>query len=132
MKQAVRKNFEEKVSYIAKSVPNMVVTDWGSFLSVDCSLPSDTFNVIVVRYLSTTHQLLNEGVGYFTSKGFPVAIWYWEDDIDKFGIDALISHGLVHSETHISMYADLADSSNFEVVSPEGLLIKYAENASEI
>ncbi len=38
MYQAVRKNFEEKVSYIARMVTGMAVTDQSSFLSVDCGL----------------------------------------------------------------------------------------------
>ena len=56
MYQAVRKNFEEKISYIARTVPGMTVTDQSSFLSVDCGLPSDTFNVLVSRMYPHQHR----------------------------------------------------------------------------
>ncbi len=130
-KHAVRKNFEQKVSYIAKAVPPMVVAEHGSFLAVDCGLPSDTFNVIVARDLSRSNQILNDGVGYFTSKSFPVALWYWEDNADKSRMSALTAYGLTHDETNIAMYAELIQS-NFNVTSPEGLMIKCVETSSEI
>ncbi len=38
----VCKNFEEKVSYVARRINGMVVDDQINFLSVDCGLPSDT------------------------------------------------------------------------------------------
>lgn len=131
MKQAVRKNFEEQASYFAKSMPKMIVADHGNFLSVDCGLPSDTFNVIVVRDLFDTARLLNEGVGYFMAKRFPMAIWYWEEDIDKSNMDVLIAYGLTHSETHVSMYADLT-VAQAKVSEPEGLIINYASSPGEI
>ena len=46
MHQEARKNFEEKVSYIARTVTGMTVTDQSSFLSVDGSLPSDMLNFL--------------------------------------------------------------------------------------
>ncbi len=117
-KHAVRKNFEQKVSYLAKAVPPMVVAEHDSFLYVDCGLPTDTFNVIVARDLSRVNQILNEGVAYFISKSFPVALWYWEDDADKSGMNALTAYGLTHNETNIAMYAYLIQS-NYNVTSPK-------------
>lgn len=109
----------------------MVVAEHDSFLVVDCGFPSDTFNVIVARDLLKVNQILNDGIGYFISKSFPVALWYWEDDADKSGMSALTAYGLTHNETNIAMYADLIQS-NFNVTSPEGLIIKCVETASEI
>lgn len=131
MKQAVRKNFEEKASYFAKSLPHMIVADYGSFLVVDCGLASDTFNVIVVRNLSDPTHLLNEGVGYFMSKRFPMAIWYWEQDVDNSGLEALRAYGLVHNETNVAMYVELT-GSKFNVTPPEGLMIQYAQSPKQI
>ncbi len=53
----VCKNFEEKVSYVARRINGMVVDDQINFLSVDCGLPSDTFNVMVVRDLPVSGLL---------------------------------------------------------------------------
>jgi GNAT superfamily N-acetyltransferase len=131
MKQKVRKNFEEKAAYFATVMPNMAVVDHGIFLTVDCGLPSDTFNVIVARDLSDPVRILDEGVGYFMAKGFPMAIWYWEEDRDKSGMDALIDYGLAHNEIDVAMVADLT-VSNFKVARPEGLIIKYVESPDEI
>ena len=135
MKQMVRRNFEEKAAYFANSIPNMVVVDHGSFLLVDCGLPSDTLNVIVARDLSQPTRLLDEGVGYFIAKGYPMALWYWADELDisgdKSGVDTLITYDLAHNETVIAMYADQSHL-NFKVTQPETLIIKYAQSATEI
>lgn len=103
----------------------MIVADHSNFLIVDCGLPSDTFNVIVVRDLFDTTRLLNEGVGHFMAKGFPMAVWYWEEDMDKSGMDVFMAYGLTHTETHVAMYADLT-VSKAKVSEPEGLIINYA------
>lgn len=131
MKQAVRRNFEEKVSYIAKSIPAMKVADCSSFLAVDCGLKSDTFNTIIARDLSELDRLLIDGIGYFLAKQFPVAIWYWEDDVDKFAINALTAHGLEHNETNVAMCVDLTQA-NLNVNALEGLIINDAKCAIEI
>lgn len=126
----VRKNFEEKVSYLARSIPEMTVDDQAGFLSVNCGLPSDTFNVIVLRDLSASTSML-ASVDRFTSTGFPVAVWYWADDVDNIGIARLIQHGLAHTETHSAMYIDL---SQFHMTSlhVEGLEIKQATTARDL
>ncbi len=90
MNLEVRKNFEEKVSYHARSLPGMTIKDQGNFLSVDCGLPSDTFNVTVTRNLSAAAEVLTLSVDHFTSKGFPMALWYWENEIDKAGVSELL------------------------------------------
>jgi ribosomal protein S18 acetylase RimI-like enzyme len=126
----VRKNFEEKVSYVARRLNGMMVDDQSNFLSVDCGLPSDTFNVIVVRDLRVMDPVL-ASVDRFISKGFPFAVWYWESDIDKSDISYLVQHGLVHTETHKAMYADL---SQIQIVPlhVEGLEIKQVMTDSDM
>ena len=108
MYQDVRKNFEEKVSYIARTIPSMSVIDQSNFLSVDCGLPSDTFNVLVVRDMSAPAELLAT-VDRFNAKGFPLSVWYWESDVKDADLTAFRQHGLSHAETHVAMHADLTE-----------------------
>ncbi|GCE29937.1 N-acetyltransferase [Dictyobacter alpinus] len=126
----VRKNFEEKVSYVARSLSSMAVYDQASFLAVDCGLPSDTFNVIVVRDVSEVAQL-QTGVDRFISRKLPFAVWYWDDAVDKANVPEITQHGLVHTETHKAMYADLSQLPplSFHV---EGLEIKHVTTTSEL
>jgi len=130
MYQAIRKNFEEKVSYIARSITGMRVNDQNSFLSVDCGLPSDTFNVLVVRDGSASTQML-ASVDRFTSKGFPLAVWFWESNVDQAGLSAFIQHGFIYTEINSAMYADL---SELQIAPPhiEGLAIKRAVTANDL
>lgn len=108
MHQTVRENFEEKVSYIARTVTGMTVNDHSSFLSVDCGLPSDTFNILVVRDGSAPTQILAI-VDRFTSKGFPLAVWTWEGDVDQAVLSTFNQHGLEYAEVNTSMSADLSE-----------------------
>jgi GNAT superfamily N-acetyltransferase len=130
MYQDARKNFEEKVSYIARTVTSMTVTDHNSFLSVDCGLPSDTFNVLVVRDMSAPAELLATVDG-FNAKGFPLSVWYWESDVKDADLVVFSQHGLSHAETHVAMYADLTEIqvTSFPIA---GLEIKQAMIASDL
>lgn len=130
MQKDVRTNFEEKVSYIARAINGMTVTEHSSFLAVDCGLPSDTFNVLVMRDLSARAELLAT-VDRFTAKGFPLAVWSWESHLEDADLALFIQHGLWHTETHVAMSADL---SKIQVRSlpPTGLEIKLARTASDL
>jgi hypothetical protein len=108
----------------------MMVDDQSSLLSVDCGLPSDTFNVIVVRDLRVTAPLLAT-VDRFTCKGFPFALWYWESDSDQVGPSHLVHHGLVQTETHRAMYADLSQIQMADRC-VEGLEIKQVTTANDL
>jgi GNAT superfamily N-acetyltransferase len=126
----VRKNFEEKVSYVARRINSMAVEDQSGLLSVDCGLPSDTFNVIVVRDWCASSQLL-ASVDRFTEKGFPFAIWFWESDGDQVGRATLLQHGLAHTETHSAMYADLSQI-HMPSLHVAGLEIRQAATALDL
>jgi ribosomal protein S18 acetylase RimI-like enzyme len=130
MHLAVRKNFEEKVSYVARMVTDMTVIDASSFLSVDCGFPSDTFNVVAVRDMSMLAQML-AGIDHFTSKGFPMAVWSWENDVDPANHSMFIQHGLKHAETNTSMQADLSELK-ITSLDVEGLEIKQAETTDDL
>ena len=125
-KHTVRKNFEEKAAYLARQLPGMAVIDYGGFLTVDAGVPSDTFNVIVVRDLANTSELLHTGVGYFMDKQWPMAVWYWEDAADRAGIDALLAYGLTTNETDVAMVADLTQAK-IHRAPPAGLTIKLVD-----
>lgn len=130
MLQDVRKNFEEKASYIARVVPGMIVTEHSSFLAVDCGLPSDTFNVLVVRDMSTLAELLAT-VDRFTEKGYPLAVWYWKSTVDDADRSLFLRHKLSYAETHVAMSADLTQIQ----AAPravEGLEIKQITTASDL
>jgi GNAT superfamily N-acetyltransferase len=128
--QDVRKNFEEKVSYVARTVTSMTVIDHNTFLSVDCGLPSDTFNVLVVRDMSAPAELLAT-VDHFNTRRFPLAVWYWENNVKDADLTAFRQHGLSHAETHVAMYADLTEIqvTSFPIA---GLEIKRATTASDL
>ncbi len=128
--RAVRDNFAQKVSYVARSLPGMTVTDAESFVAVDCGLPSDTFNVIVALDLSTPHRLLAGGVAPFVEKRLPMALWYWED-ADRHNMAALTAYGLSHTETHVAMLADL-NRVQSSVSTPEELSLEPVTQAEEI
>lgn len=128
--QVVRTNFEEKAAYLARALPTMRVTQNKMFLAVDCGLPSDTYNVIVVRDLALPQQLLQEGIRPFLQQRFPAAIWYWNAGSSA-DIQALTALGLVHTETAIAMAADLG-AAVLEAATPEGLTIVQATQADEV
>jgi len=130
MHLAVRKNFEEKVSYVARMVADMTVIDQSNFLSVDCGLPGDTFNVMVVKDVSAPTQML-ASIDHFTSKGFPMAVWSWENDVDQADFSVFTGHGLKHAEINTAMQADL---SELQITSLhiEGLEIKRAVTTNDL
>jgi ribosomal protein S18 acetylase RimI-like enzyme len=130
MHLAVRKNFAEKASYVARKIADMTVIDQSSFLSVDCCLPADTFNVMVVRDLSAPAQIL-ASIDHFTSKRFPMAVWSWEGDVDQANHAVFIQHGLKHAETSTAMQANL---SGLQIASlhVEGLEIKQVMTKDEL
>lgn len=128
--RAVRDNFAQKGSYVARSLPGMTVTDAESFVAVDCGLPSDTFNVIVALDLSTPHHLLAAGVSPFVKKRLPMALWYWED-ADRHNTAALTAYGLSHTETHVAMVADLTGLRS-GVSTPEGVSTRPVTQAEEV
>jgi GNAT superfamily N-acetyltransferase len=131
MHQAVRSNFAEKAAYLTHIMPMMTVVEYESFISIDCGLPSDTFNIIVARNLLATDHLLQHGVGHFMAKRVPMALWYWDDEADCHGMRALKSYGLAHTETHIAMYGDLTHAQ-VQVRMPAEFIIRPAEHADDI
>lgn len=131
MKQAVRQNFEEKVSYAAQVIPGMRVTDAGGVLTVDCGLPSDTFNVIVVRDASPPEQPLAQSVEHFMAKRFPAALWYWQEDAARFSQHPALAARFVHAETHVAMVAERQQVPRCTAL-PDGLTISAVAQPGEM
>jgi GNAT superfamily N-acetyltransferase len=131
MHQAVRNNFAEKASYLAHVMPMMTVAEYESFISIDCGLPSDTFNIIVTRNLLAIDDLLQIGVGHFMAKRVPMALWYWDDEVDRQGTQALTRYGLAHTETHIAMYCDLTQAK-VQAPMPTQFTIRSASHPEDI
>jgi GNAT superfamily N-acetyltransferase len=130
MQVDVRTNFEEKVSYIARVLPGMTVTEESGFLAVDCGLPSDTFNVLVVREMSARAQVLAM-VDRFNARGFPLAVWYWGGNLEEADQALFPQHGLWSAETHVAMAAHLSEVKA-RPLPPPALEIKRVTTASEL
>jgi GNAT superfamily N-acetyltransferase len=131
LSRAVRENFIEKSAYLAPVLPSMTTVDGGSFVAIDSGLPSDTFNVIVARDLSTPDIVLAEGVGPFMARRLPVALWYWEDPADRESMGALIDYGLTHAETHVAMAAELSQARPI-ASPPAGLTIRVVAGTDDL
>lgn len=131
MKQTVRQNFEEKASYIARAIPTMRVIDTGGVLAVDCGLPSDTFNVIVVRDASLPDGPLEQCIDHFVTQRFPVALWYWQDELDRFRAHPTIASSFVHAETHVAMVAERVQIAA-DTAAPAGLHISAVEQPQQL
>lgn len=131
LKQAVRENFAEKVSYIARSLPGMTVVEDDALLSVDCGLPSDTFNVIVVRDAAAADPLLKQHVARFMTQRLPMALWCWEDAADQLDIAAVTGYKLPHTETHVAMYAERPRAPS-HAIAPTGLTISLVEQPHQL
>jgi ribosomal protein S18 acetylase RimI-like enzyme len=131
MYQAVCENFTEKVTYIAHLMPIMRVIEHRSFIATDCGLPSDTFNVIVVRDLSAPEHIIGAGLEHFMVKHWPMALWYWEDPVNTQGVARLISYGLDLTETHAAMVAEVT-AARLMVPAPHGFMIKRVTDADEL
>lgn len=128
--QRVRKNFEEKSAYLASIIPAITVTERSGFLAVDSGLPSDTFNVLVVRDRSTSAELLAT-VDRFHAKAFPLALWYWQNPINDADHAAFLQHRLEYAETHVAMVADLPHIQTTPRAI-DGLEIKLATTTDDI
>jgi GNAT superfamily N-acetyltransferase len=126
----VRENFAEKVSYVARHIDSMTVDEQEDYLTVDCGMPSDTFNVVVVKGESLSPRL-QASIESFTTGGVPFALWYWQNAIDAANRATLMRHGLSHTETHTAMALDL---SQVQLSSRhlDGLEVKQVTTAHEL
>lgn len=106
---SIRENFIAKAAYFAKLVPGMSVFETAQYARIDCGLPSDTFNVSLLRETlpDAIPALLEPTVGYFSAKHFPMALWVFDSPNYKQIARALAAHDLPQCEINVAMYADL-------------------------
>ncbi len=105
----IRENFIAKAAYFASLAPGMSVLETSQFSRIDSGLPSDTFNVSVLRETSpgAIPVLLQPTVGYFSDQKFPMALWVFESSNYMQITQELAAHGLPEGEINVAMYADL-------------------------
>lgn len=101
----VRNNFIAKASYFTRLIPGMSALDTPSYVLIDSSLPSDTYNAAVLK--STDFDAAKFIAAYYQRKNFPAAIWVWETPDSAVIEQHLIDLQLVTNETNIGMWADL-------------------------
>ncbi|EJR63251.1 hypothetical protein IIO_02348 [Bacillus cereus VD115] len=67
-KQLLLDNFTFKISYIARLVQGMNVKETKDYITVDCGLPADTFNIITLLNNNVTDRAkqLNKEVEYYS------------------------------------------------------------------
>lgn len=105
----IRDNFIDKICYLARHTERIQVTRSADYVRVDCGLPSDTFNNVVLlkRQLQPSDTaMVEEAVHYFRKKKYPMALWLWEDEqSDTHAI--LRESGLQAAEMNVAMFAEL-------------------------
>ncbi len=95
-KQLLIDNFTYKTSYIARQVNGMDVKETKDYITVDCGLPADTFNIITLLNSNVTEGIekLYKEVEYYNQKKFPMSVWFWDDKQEQTIKSELIKLGL--------------------------------------
>ncbi|MEX0137201.1 GNAT family N-acetyltransferase [Bacillus nitratireducens] len=108
-KQLLIDNFTYKTSYIARRVIGMDVKETKDYITVDCGLPADTFNIITLLNSNVTDGIekLYKEVECYNQKKFPMSVWFWDDMQEQTIKSELIKLGLKEAEQNIAMVADL-------------------------
>lgn len=125
-------NLIDKVSFLANNVAGMAVKNAENYVKVDCGLPADTFNIIVLqnnRLNQSEEKELKKDIRHFQTKKFPMAFWYWEDGQDLSPI--LEGTGLAEAEMNVAMLANV-DQLEPVVLAPEGFVIRQVSTAEDI
>ena len=131
--ELIRENFIAKAAYFARLIPGMSAFETAQYARIDCGLPSDTFNVSVLREtsLGIIPALLEPTVGYFSDKKFPMALWVFEPPNYKQIAQELAAHNLPESEINIAMYADLQQLTS-DIAEIPGFKIKLVTAPREL
>ncbi|NUC18189.1 GNAT family N-acetyltransferase [Bacillus mycoides] len=108
-KQLLIDNFTYKNSYIARLVHEMSVKETKDYITVDCGLPADTFNLITLLNNKLTEGIekLYKEVECFNQKRLPMSVWLWDEEQEQTIKSVLIKLGLKEAEHNIAMVADL-------------------------
>ena len=104
--EIIQKNFISKISYFSKYNSEIKIRENRDFLRVDSMLPSDTFNICVLKnkkYLEKK-EIFQETTEYFNKKSFPAAVWIWNDN--SAAREKMDKNGFGLSEIEKGMYID--------------------------
>ncbi len=102
--EMVQRNFISKISYFSKYNNKIKVSENDEFLRVDSMLPSDTFNICVLKNRESLEKdsIFREMTEYFNKKSFPAAVWIWDDNLAA--KEKMSGNGFGLSETETGMY----------------------------
>ncbi|MGG0207881.1 Uncharacterized protein BWINRA5_03091 [Bacillus mycoides] len=132
-KQLLIDNFTYKTSYIARQVNGMDVKETKDYITVDCGLPADTFNIITLLNSNVTEGIekLYKEVEYYNQKKFPMSVWFWNDKQEQTIKSELIKLGLKEAEKNIAMVAELK-TIHPRINMPIGFTIQKASSSGQI
>ncbi|MFN7116917.1 MAG: GNAT family N-acetyltransferase [Saprospiraceae bacterium] len=127
--ELVRNNFIAKVSHFARFVPGMSVEATTTYVRVDCGLPSDTFNAVVITRadFNASKSILQ----YYQIKNFPTAFWVFESPAAPEIEQQLIDLQLVSNELNMAMLVDLRSLQANYKATPE-FTIQLASTPKEM
>ncbi|MGG0446335.1 GNAT family N-acetyltransferase [Bacillus mycoides] len=132
-KQLLIDNFTYKTSYIARQVNEMDVKETKDYITVDCGLPADTFNIITLLNSNVTEGIekLYKEVEYYNQKKFPMSVWFWDAKQEQTIKSELIKLGLKEAEKNIAMVAELK-TIHPRINMPVGFTIQKASSSGQI
>ncbi|OSX96978.1 hypothetical protein S3E15_00609 [Bacillus mycoides] len=111
----------------------MDVKETKDYITVDCGLPADTFNIITLLNSNVTEGIekLYKEVEYYNQKKFPMSVWFWDDKQEQTIKSELIKLGLKEAEKNIAMVAELK-TIHPRINMPVGFTIQKASSSGQI
>ncbi len=129
--EIIQKNFISKISYFSKYNSEIKVSENRDFLRVDSMLPSDTFNICVLKNKNFLEkkEIFQETAEYFNKKSFPAAVWIWNDN--SAAKEKMNKNGFGLSEIEKGMYIDTCEIKEKDH-KYDGFTIKKVSSAKEM
>ncbi|KZD34278.1 acetyltransferase GNAT family [Bacillus cereus] len=111
----------------------MDVKETKDYITVDCGIPADTFNIITLLNSNVTEGIekLYKEVEYYNQKKFPMSVWFWDDKQEQTIKSELIKLGLKEAEKNIAMVAELK-TIHPRINMPVGFTIQKASSSGQI
>lgn len=129
IKDLIRHNFVANNLAATPYNPDATVEQTPDYCRVDCGLQSDTFNVGIPLTDNPDDGQYAGMVDYFNHKGYPMALWVW-DDLPRW--QQYLAHtGLPHTETLTGMHAEPA-TLKVTPETPAGFTIRKVANIADV
>lgn len=128
----IQKNFISKISFFSKYLITTKVLETKHFARIDASIPSNTFNIAVIKKQNTENikSILAQTADYFNNKLFPAALWFWE--MPNYEIEEeMKNRKFVITEQELGMYLPI-DKINTDDIQIENFLIKEVSSRIEM